>query len=122
MMWPFTIIPVVFSLIPFFLVFLFLYLLVYWRWPHVQRALCMYGLFAAVVTAPFDLMALMILQDANPSMFVYFTAPAWGMVALSLLSLLKSWPSKRYAACWLAATVLHLLNAALYTQLTLWVM
>jgi len=119
MTWPFTIFPVVFSLISFFLVFLFLYLLVYWLGRREQRALCMYGLFAAVVTAPFDLMAL---QDANPSMLVYFTAPAWGMVALSVPSLLKSWPNMRYTACWLAATALHLLNAALYTQLTLWVM
>jgi len=82
----------------------------------------MYGLFAAVVTAPIDLMTLMILQDANLSMFVYFTAPAWGMAALSVLSLLKSWADKSYMACWLAATALHLYNAALYTQLTLWVM
>jgi len=117
--WPFTIFPVAFSLIPFFLVFLFLYLLVYWRWPQEQRALCMYGLFAAVVTAPFDLM---VLLGTSASILVYFTAPAWGMVALSVLSLLKSWPNKRYAACWLAATALHLYNAALYTQLTLWTM
>jgi len=119
MMWPFTIVPVAFSLLPFFLVFLFLYLLVHWLGRQEQRALCLYGLFAAVVTAPFDLM---VLQDAYASIFVYFVAPAWGMAALSALSLLKSWADKSYMACWLAATALHLYNAAVYTQLTLWTM
>jgi len=79
----------------------------------------MYVLFAAMVTAPFDLM---ILQDAYASILVYFTAPAWGKFTLSVLSLLKSWPNTRYTACWLAATALHLFNAAVYTQFALWVM
>jgi len=127
MMWPFTIFPVAFSLIPFFLVFLFLYLLVHWLGRREQRALCMYGLFAAVVTAPFDLLsykALMaiIRQGLNAVLLAFFTLPAWGMFILSTFSFLKSRASKRYAACWLAATALYLFNAAVYTQFALWVM
>jgi len=124
--WPFTIIPVAFSLIPFFLVFLFLYLLVYWQRRQELRALCMYGLFTAIATAPIDLLvydALVVIirpgQDA--ALLTFFTLPAWGMFTLSVLSLLKSWPSRRYTACWFAATALYLFNAAVYTQLTLWV-
>jgi len=122
-MWPFSIILVAFSLLPFFLVFLFLYLLVYWLGRREQRALCMYGLFAAVVTAPFDLLAYMhpvvtISQERGAVLLTFFALPAWGMFILSVLSLLKSWHSRRYAACWLTATALYLFNAAVYTLLT----
>jgi len=124
MFWPFTIIPVAFSLIPFFLVFLFLYLLVYWLGRREQRALCMYGLFTAIATAPIDLLAydalvVIIRPGLDAALLTFFTLPAWGMFSLSLLSLLKSWADKRYAACWLAATALYLFNAAIYTQLAL---
>jgi len=119
-MWPFTIIPVVFSLLPFFFVFLFLYLLVYWRRRREQRALCMYGLFTAIVTAPIDLLAYdalvaIIRPGLSAALLTFFTLPAWGMFTLSLLSLLKSWTDKRYTACWLAATALYLFNAVVYT-------
>jgi len=115
---------VAFSLIPFFLVFLFLYLLVHWLGRREQRALCMYGLFAAVVTAPFDLFAygppvVTIRQGLNAVLLTFFALPAWGMFTLSALSLLKSRARKRYAACWLTATALYLFNAAIYTQFTL---
>jgi len=116
MTWPFTIIPVAFSLIPFFLVFLFLYLLVYWLGRREQRALCMYGLFTAVVTAPpIDAGRVDSLPNIDVSIFMYLTLPAWGMFILSTLSLLKSRASKRYTACWLAATALYLFNAVVYT-------
>jgi len=123
-MWPFTIVPVAFSLIPFFLVFLFLYLLVHWLGRREQRALCMYGLFAAVVTAPLDLLAYMypvvtIRPEVAAVLLTFFVLPAWGMFILSVLSLLKSWHSKRYTACWLTATALYLFNAAVYTQFAL---
>jgi len=83
--WPFTIIPVAFSLIPFFLVFLFLYLLVYWLGRREQRALCMYGLFMAIVTAPIDLLAydalvVIIRQWLNAVLLTFFRLTCVGDV------------------------------------------
>jgi len=109
-----------YSIWPFFVAFLGLYLLVYWRGKEERRALCMYGLFFAafffVVEVALPAYLPVCSLDLGLSVFTHAALPLWGMFALSALSLLRSKADKRYAACWLAASTLYLLTATYLTN------
>jgi len=107
-----------YSLWPFFAVFLALYLLVYWRGKEERRALCIYGLFFAafffVMVRPPAILVCSL--DLGLIVFTRAALPLWGMFALSAISLHKSRADWRYAACWLATSTLYIFTAAYLTN------